>query len=65
MTGVLLESSGYRSESLDVVEVNLDEITLFVGLAVQSRLFVPSWMSTDDRLHSEVDPILRTISKVG
>lgn len=48
VTGVLFESSGDCSESFDVVEVNLDEVPLSVGLAVQSRLLVPTRMSADD-----------------
>jgi hypothetical protein len=68
VASVLLESSGDCSESFDVVEVDLDEIPLSVGLAVQSRLLAPSWMSADDRLHSALpyssNDVVRVVSSV-
>lgn len=68
MTGILLESSGDSSESFDIVEVDLDETPLFVGLAVQSRIVVPTRMSEDDRLHSAlsygINYVVRVVSSV-
>ncbi len=68
MASVLLESSGDCSESFDVVEVDLYEIPLSVGLADQSWLLATSWMSADDRRHSSLpycsNDVVRVVSSV-
>lgn len=69
MTCVLLESGSDCSESLDVVEVDLDQVTLSVRLAIQSHLLLAIGMRAYDWSHLPLshlgDDFVRVVTCVG
>jgi hypothetical protein len=48
----LLKAHGQGTESLELVEEDLDQVALGVGLLVQPRLTVAGGVGTDDGLHT-------------